>query len=68
MLNVAEFRVILSLGALLQGVFAVSTVTLASELDSTALRVMGTIFSLVVTLLWMGLAIETSRRAIQGNL
>ena len=50
------------------GVYAVSTTTLAKDLPSTFFKVLGTIFSLVVVLLWLIVAIETTRRAIKGTI
>lgn len=41
------------------GVFAVATTTLGSELPSAFYRVLGTIFSLVVTVLWIVVSIGT---------
>lgn len=46
------------------GVYTVSTVTLGLELPSAFFRILGTIFSLAVTLLWMIIGIMTLQRAI----
>lgn len=45
-----------------------STVNLADFLDSTAFKVLGTILSLIETLLWMMLIGQTAVRAAQGRL
>lgn len=43
------------------GVFAVSTVTIGKELPSAFFRILGTIFSLLVVLLWIVVSIGTVR-------
>ena len=50
------------------GVFAVSTVTIAKELPSLFFKVLGTIFSLSVLLLWIVVSARTMRGAIAGTL
>lgn len=50
------------------GVYAVSTTTLAKELPSAFFRVVGTIFSLSVTLLWIVVALGTLYRAWTGEI
>lgn len=50
------------------GVYAVATTTLASELPSAFFRILGTIFSLTVTLLWIVVAIGTLIRAYTGEI
>jgi tellurite resistance protein TehA-like permease len=46
------------------GVFAVSTVTISKELPSLFFKVLGTIFSLLVVLLWIGVSVGTARGAL----
>lgn len=46
------------------GVFAVSTVTIAKELPSLFFKVLGTIFSLSVVLLWIVVSVGTVRGAV----
>lgn len=50
------------------GVYAVSTTMLAKDLPSLFFKVLGTIFSLTVVLLWVVVSIKTARRAIRGEL
>lgn len=50
------------------GVFTVSTTTLGKELPSAFYSILGTIFSLVVTLLWIIVAVGTLVRAYSGEL
>ncbi|KAL0259313.1 Plasma membrane sulfite pump involved in sulfite metabolism [Diplodia seriata] len=50
------------------GVFTVSTVTIGKELPSPFFTVLGTVLSVVVTLLWMGVALGTVRRAWSGEI
>lgn len=50
------------------GVFATATTTLAKELPSGFFKVLGTIFSLVVVLLWMGVSAGTAHQAFKGQL
>ena len=50
------------------GVFASATTTLAKEIPSRFFAVLGTIFSVVVVILWMIVATETMRRALTGEL
>lgn len=50
------------------GVFAVATTTLAQELPSLFFKVLGTIFSLTVTLLWVVVVVGTVKRSITGEL
>lgn len=50
------------------GVFATATTTLAEELPSGFFKVLGTVFSLVVVLLWMGVSVGTVHQAFRGQL
>lgn len=50
------------------GVFAVSTTTLAKEIPSLFFKVLGTIFSVVVVLLWLLVALATLREAVAGKI
>ncbi|KAL6924368.1 hypothetical protein FSHL1_001622 [Fusarium sambucinum] len=50
------------------GVFTVSTTTLAQELPSQFFKVLGTIFSVVETLLWIMVACMTTRATLTGEL
>ncbi|KIM99190.1 hypothetical protein OIDMADRAFT_201827 [Oidiodendron maius Zn] len=50
------------------GVFTVSTTTLGKELPSRFFSVLGTVFSVMVTLLWIVVATGTVQKAIYGNL
>lgn len=50
------------------GVFASATAQLGKELDSGAFRILGTIFSVVVTLLWLCISAMTLLRAIKGEI
>jgi tellurite resistance protein TehA-like permease len=50
------------------GVYAVATTTLAEDLPSAFFRVLGTMFSLVVVVLWAGVGVETARKAVEGTI
>lgn len=50
------------------GVFSVATTTLATELDSPAFRVFGTITSLCVVIAWMWVGSMTLYQAIEGSI
>jgi len=50
------------------GVFTTSTTQMAKELPSTFFKVLGTIFSVAVTLLWIMVAIRTVKRAATGDM
>ncbi|OAL37036.1 hypothetical protein AYO20_03805 [Fonsecaea nubica] len=50
------------------GVFAVSTTTLAKEIPSKFFKVLGTIFSVAVVLLWLIVALGTLKGAVTGTL
>ncbi|KAL2066266.1 hypothetical protein VTL71DRAFT_2337 [Oculimacula yallundae] len=50
------------------GVFTTSTVQMGMELPSAFFRVLGTILSVTVTLLWIMVATATIRKAITGDL
>ncbi|MCJ1269684.1 Plasma membrane sulfite pump involved in sulfite metabolism [Lobaria immixta] len=50
------------------GVFTVSTTTLGKEIPSMFFEVLGTIFSISVTLLWILVACGTVRKLATGNL
>lgn len=50
------------------GVYAVSTTTLGKDLPSTFFRVLGTIFSVSVVLLWLIVSIMTTKKAISGDI
>ncbi|KAI9851180.1 MAG: hypothetical protein M1838_004289 [Thelocarpon superellum] len=48
------------------GVFAVATTTFGRELDSRFFDVLGTVLSIAVVLLWIGIAIGTIARSLTG--
>ncbi|KAF5027327.1 hypothetical protein F66182_571 [Fusarium sp. NRRL 66182] len=50
------------------GVYTVATTTLAQELPSRFFRVLGTIFSVVETLLWIMVALGTIKCSLNGQL
>jgi len=50
------------------GVFAVATTTIAQELPSVFFKVLGTIMSLIVVLLWIVVALGTFWRSLSGEL
>jgi C4-dicarboxylate transporter/malic acid transport protein len=50
------------------GVYAASTCTLAKEIPSKFFKILGTIFSVAVILLWLIVALGTARGAISGKL
>ncbi|KAK6380956.1 Plasma membrane sulfite pump involved in sulfite metabolism [Exophiala oligosperma] len=50
------------------GVFAVSTCTLAKEIPSLFFKVLGTIFSVAVVLLWLVVGLVTFRSVIAGTI
>lgn len=50
------------------GVFSVATTTLAKEIPSLFFKVLGTIFSLIVVLLWVVVSTGTIHQAIFGKL
>ena len=50
------------------GVYAVATTTLAKDLPSGFFKVLGTIFSLTVVLLWLVVSVLTLKRAMAGTL
>lgn len=50
------------------GVFAVSTCTLAKDIPSLFFKVLGTIFSVAVILLWLVVALATVRGVIAGSI
>ena len=50
------------------GVFALSTITLGKEMPSSFFRVLGTIFSVCVTQLWIIVAVGTVRKLYLGQL
>lgn len=50
------------------GVFTVATTTLGNELDSTAFRILGTIFAGCETLLWLVLVTKTGVRTYDGRM
>lgn len=50
------------------GVFTVATTTLAQELPSRFFKVLGTIFSVVETLLWIMVACGTLKASLNGEL
>jgi len=52
----------------LQGVYAVLTLQLAKQMDSSFLRVMGTIYTLAVFTLWTGIATRTVYFLFRGSL
>lgn len=50
------------------GVFALSTLQLSKEMPSPVLEVLGTVFSVAVTLLWIMVATATLKNAVSGEL
>lgn len=50
------------------GVYTTATTTLAKDLPSVFLKVLGTIFSLMVVLLWLIVSLKTFQRAATGKL
>jgi len=48
------------------GVFTVSTTTMAEEIPSLFFKVLGTIFSVAVVLLWLVVSAQTARGALSG--
>lgn len=50
------------------GVFSTATTTFAQELPSSFFKVLGTIFSLVVVLLWMIVSVGTAYESVKGQL
>ena len=50
------------------GVYAVATTTFSAELPSTFFKVLGTVFSLIVVLLWIVVITGTTQRAFMGEL
>ncbi|KAF7927825.1 hypothetical protein EAE99_005202 [Botrytis elliptica] len=50
------------------GVFTTSTVMIGAELPSRFFRVLGTVFSVLVTALWVMVAVGTVKRAFWGGL
>lgn len=50
------------------GVYTVATTTLAKDLPSLFFKVLGTIFSVVVVLLWLIVSLKTFQRAAAGKL
>lgn len=50
------------------GVFTVSTTTMAKELPSGFFRVLGSIFSVAVVLLWLVVSVNTLRGVVSGKL
>lgn len=50
------------------GVYAVATTTLAKDLPSLFFKVLGTIFSVMVVLLWLTVSLKTIQRAATGKL
>lgn len=50
------------------GVYTVATTTLAKDLPSDFLKVLGTIFSVLVVLLWLTVSLKTFQRAATGRL
>ncbi|KAE8453613.1 hypothetical protein EG329_009124 [Mollisiaceae sp. DMI_Dod_QoI] len=50
------------------GVFTTSTLQMAKELPSDFFKVLGTIFSVAVTLLWLVVAVGTFFRALSGEM
>ncbi len=50
------------------GVYATSTTTLAKVLPSRFFRVLGTMFSLIVVLLWLIVSVKTTSKAIKGEI
>lgn len=50
------------------GVYSVATTTLAKEMPSLFFRVVGTIFSVVVVFLWLGVGAMTFLRVCQGGM
>lgn len=50
------------------GVFALATSTFGREFDSTIFKVLGTLLSVAVTVLWIGISLGTLRKSISGEL
>jgi C4-dicarboxylate transporter/malic acid transport protein len=50
------------------GVYTVATTTLARELPSGFFKVLGTIFSVAVVMLWLGISFQTTRLAATGKI
>lgn len=50
------------------GVFAVSTCTIAQDLPSEFLKVVGTGLSVAVVMLWLGIGVEMARRVVGGEI
>lgn len=50
------------------GVYTVATKTLAKDLPSSFFKVLGTIFSIMVVLLWLTISLKTFQRAATGKL
>ena len=48
--------------------FTVATTALATELDSKAFKIIGTILSIVVILLWLYVAAWTTYKSIDGTM
>jgi uncharacterized membrane protein len=56
------------LTALFEGVYAISTTTIAKEIPSAFFRVLGTIFSVAELLLWVVVASGTLYKAYTGEM
>lgn len=50
------------------GVYAVATTTLAQELPSVFFKVLGTVLSVIETMLWIMVAVGTIRCSLNGRL
>lgn len=50
------------------GVYTVSTVTLGEEIPSAFFRVLGTVFSVTETVLWLGVSLGTIYHAYTGHI
>lgn len=50
------------------GVYTVSTVTLAEEIPSAFFRILGTIFSVSETILWLVVSVGTMYRVYTGDI
>lgn len=50
------------------GVYAVATVTLGTDLNSHAFKILGTVFSLAVVLLWLFVSVRTVQEGWKGTM
>ncbi len=50
------------------GVYTVATTTLAKDIPSLFFKILGTIFSVLVILLWLGVSVKTIQSITRGKL